>query len=206
MSAPPKTVLHASPEEASAIREAVRQADVSALWPGCVVAGPQHVGALVELLCDPRVSGPIYDLPTPISQETIAAWVHDTETLQKAGEAILVVAPDGDGRIFTYSRFTIWPERASAEMAGAFRADAQSAGIGKAGAARSFDWMFRELKVRLICATAALDNVRSARVIEAAGFKPMGERLSVRADGSSRRSLYWELCREDWARTHQRHE
>lgn len=203
MSAPPKTILHATLEEASAIREAVRRADVSALWPGCVIAGPEHVDGLVELLSDPRVSDPIYDLPTPISQETIAAWVREAMALQQAGEAILIVAPDNYGRVFTYSRFTIWPERASAEIAGGFRAEAQSAGAGKAGAARSFAWMFRELRVRLICATAALDNIRSARVIEAAGFEPMGERLGVRADGSSRRSSYWELSREDWARTHQ---
>lgn len=200
MSAPPKTAIEASPAEAAAIRDAVRTADVSALWPGCVVAGLSHVDGLVDLLGDPRVSGPIYDLPTPIDRQTITAWVLDARARQKAGEAILVVAPDGEGRLFTYSRFTIWPERASAEIAGAFRADAQSAGVGKAGAARSFHWMFSELRVRLICATAALDNVRSARVIEAAGFKAMGQRLGIRADGSSRRSLYWELSRDDWAR------
>lgn len=59
--------------------------------------------------------------------------------------------------------------------------------------------MFNELRVRLICVTAALDNVRSARVIEAAGFTPMGEREGVRADGTIRRSRYWEMSREAWA-------
>lgn len=59
--------------------------------------------------------------------------------------------------------------------------------------------MFSELRVRLICVTAAIDNVRSARVIEAAGFIPMGEREGRRADGSSRRSRYWEMSREAWA-------
>lgn len=193
-------MLEASPEEAAAIREAVRNADVRALWPGCAIAGLEHVDALVDLLSDDRVSGPIYDLPAPIDRDTVAAWVLETRALQRAGEAILIVAPDADGRLFTYSRFTIWPERSSAEIAGAFRADSQDAGVGKAGAARSFAWIFQELKVRLICVTAALDNVRSARVIEAAGFTPMGERLGVRADGSSRRSLYWELSRDQWAR------
>lgn len=199
MSAPPKTVIEASAAEAAAIRAAVRAADVSTLWPGCVVAGLDHVDGLVELLSDPRVSGPIYDLPAPIDHDAITAWVRETLALRETGEAILVVAADNGGRLFTYSRFTIWPERASAEIAGAFRADTQSVGVGKVGAAHSFDWMFRELKVRLICATAALDNIRSARVIEAAGFKSMGERLSVRADGTRRRSLYWELSRDDWA-------
>jgi RimJ/RimL family protein N-acetyltransferase len=74
----------------------------------------------------------------------------------------------------------------------------QNAGAGKAGAARSFGWMFDSLGVRLIGVTAALDNVRSARVIEAAGFTPMGDRESVRADGTVRRSRYWEMTREAW--------
>ena len=74
----------------------------------------------------------------------------------------------------------------------------QSKGAGKPGAARSFGWMFEALRLRLICATAALDNYRSARVIEAAGFVYMGQRESVRPDGTTRTSHYWELSREAW--------
>lgn len=198
MSAPPKTVLSVSPQEAEAIRARVRCADVSKLRPGCTLAGPEHVAALVELLSDPAVSGPIYDLPRPIDATTIAAWVEEARRGRARGEAILAVTADGEGRLMTYSRFTVWPERSAAEIAGAFRRDVQSVGAGKAGAARSFDWMFRELGVRLICVTAALDNIRSARVIEAAGFTPMGEREAIRPDGSVRRSLYWEMSREAW--------
>jgi RimJ/RimL family protein N-acetyltransferase len=58
--------------------------------------------------------------------------------------------------------------------------------------------MFEHLGVRLIGLTAAQDNVRSARVIEAAGFKAKGERQSIRADGSVRVSNYWELARDEW--------
>jgi hypothetical protein len=46
--------------------------------------------------------------------------------------------------------------------------------------------MFEALGVRLVGVTAALDNVRSAKVIEAAGFVRMGERDSVRPDGTVR--------------------
>lgn len=108
--------------------------------------------------------------------------------------------PDEDGRPITYSRFTIWRERAAAEIASAYRADGQSAGLGKSGAAVSFDWMFRELGMKLICVTAAPDNARSARVIRAAGFRAMGEREGIRPDGSIRRSRYWEMTREEWER------
>jgi len=163
-----------------------------------VLASAQHVAGLVELLSDPAVSNPIYDLPQPMDYETIANWVRDAELKQQAGEALLVARVDAAGRVYSYSRFTVWPERASAEIAGAVRADMQNAGGGKTGAARSFGWMFEVLGVRLIGLTAAMENVRSARVIEAAGFVAMGERVSIRADGSSRRSRYWEMTREAW--------
>lgn len=198
MSAPPKTVISVSPEEAADIRHAVRAADVRKISPACVKASQNHVEGLFELLSDPLVSGPIYDLPHPITIEAIEGWVQDAQIKHESGECILAVTPDIEGRLFTYSRFTIWPECASAEIAGAYRADAQNTGLGKVGAANSFDWMFSELGVRLICATAAIDNLRSARVIEAAGFTPMGERQGLRPDGSTRQSRYWEMTRDQW--------
>ncbi len=198
MSAPPKTVLVASPEEEAAIRDAVRVADLTLLGPTSVVAAAGHVAGLVALLADPAVSGPIYDLPRPITQASIGAWVAEAERLRAEGEALLTVSLDETGAVAGYSRFTVWPERSSAEIAGARRADKQNAGSGKAGAAGSFNWMFETLGVRLIGVTAALDNPRSARVIEAAGFKPMGRRDSVRPDGSLRPSRYWEMTRDAW--------
>lgn len=198
MSAPPKTVLTASPEEAAAIRAAVRTPDLSAFGGLAVVAAPAHAPALTDLLADPAVSDPIYDLPRPITLDSVTAWIGAAEVLRQQGEALLLVTLDATGRVAGYSRFTIWPELASAEIAGARRADLQNAGSGGAGAARSFDWMFETLGVRLIGVTAARDNVRSARVIEAAGFAPMGERDSLRPDGTLRPSLYWEMTRQAW--------
>ena len=198
MSAPPVTVLTATSEEEAAIRQAVRTADPSRITPTARVAGPNDVDALVELLSDDRVSGPIYDIPRPIDAAHIGAWIERSLALRETGEALLTVTPDQDGRLAAYSRITVWPERSSAELAGAQRADRQNSGQGAAGAARSFGFMFEVLGVRLVGLTAALDNVRSARVIEAAGFRPMGERLSQLPDGGTRRSLYWEMTREDW--------
>lgn len=162
------------------------------------MAKAAHVEGLVDLLSDPAVSDPIYDLPRPLTRANIAAWVADAERVRALGEALLVVSLDADAHPWLYSRFTVWPERAAAEIAGAHRADHQNGGLGKLGAARSFNFMFESLGVRLICVTAALDNVRSARVIEAAGFTPMGEHDGVRPDGSVRRSRYWDMTREAW--------
>lgn len=200
MSAPPETRLAVSDEEAARIRRAVRRADVSLLGPGYRIADEADVPALIDLLSDPRVSDPIYDLPRPFTPENIVRWVREARARQLHGEAVLAVLSACDGKIASYSYFIIWPEHSAAEIAGAYRADAQSRGTGKAGAARSFGWMFDHLGVPLIGLTAALDNHRSARVIEAAGFRCMGERDSIRPDGSLRRSRYWELTREEWHR------
>jgi RimJ/RimL family protein N-acetyltransferase len=196
MSAPPKTVLTATPEEAAAIRAAVRQA------PGHTVAGPEHVDGLVALLADPRVSDPIYDLPRPLTRENVARWVAENEALRQEGRCILSVSLDAAGEVAGYSRFTIWPERSSGELAGARRADLQNSGAGRQGVAQSIAWMFEDLGLRLIGLTAALDNIRSAKAIDGAGFKRMGEVESVRPDGTVRRSLYWELTRDEWRLRH----
>lgn len=196
MSAPPKTVLAATPEEEAAIRAAVRAAE------GHTVAGPEHVDGLLDLLSDPRVSDPIYDLPRPFTRQNVARWVADSEALRQEGRCVLAVNLDDDGKVAGYSRYTVWPERSSAELAGARRADLQNTGGGRMGVARSIAWMFETLGVRLIGLTAALDNVRSAKSIEAAGFRRMGEVESVRPDGTTRRSLYWELTREEWVKFH----
>jgi RimJ/RimL family protein N-acetyltransferase len=68
--------------------------------------------------------------------------------------------------------------------------------------ARTFAWIFETLGVRLMCLTAALDNVRSQKGIDAAGFRRMGEREVTRADGTKRASVYWELSRDEWVRRH----
>ena len=57
MSAPPKTVLQASHDEAEAIRHAVRTIDVGTLGPGRARAEMKHVPGLVELLAGDHPSG-----------------------------------------------------------------------------------------------------------------------------------------------------
>lgn len=202
MSHPPKTILHASAAEAEAIRRAVREADVAELGPNRVRAGPEHVPSLVRLLSDPAVSDPLYDLPRPLTEANVAAWVAAALARAAAGEGLLIVTLDEAGEAAGYSMISVWPERTSAELAGAMRADLQGRGQGGGGAAHTFGWIFERLGVRLMCLTAALDNVRSAKLIEAAGFRRMGERDAVRPDGTTRRSLYWEMTADEWRRRH----
>ena len=192
MSAPPVTVLQASPEEAAAIRNAVRAATDR------VLAGPEHVDGLLALLSDPRVSDPIYDLPRPSTRDSVARWVAESRAAHERGECLLSVTLDEAGEVAGYSRISVWPDRSSAEIAGAARADRQNTGRGRGGVSNAAAFMFETLGVRLIGLTAALDNVRSIAAIDGAGFVRMGERENVRPDGTVRRSLYWELTREAW--------
>ena len=202
MSAPPKTVLEVTHAEAEAIRGAVRHVDTASLGMGRARAELKHVPGLVTLLTDERVSGPIYDLPRPISEDSITRWVAENQAQALAGEALLLVTLDDKGEVAGYSRITVWPDRSAAELAGAVRADLQNRGQGGAGMARTFGWIFETLGVRMMCLTAALDNVRSQKGIDAAGFVRMGEREAVRPDGTSRRSMYWELTRDEWRLRH----
>lgn len=202
MSAPPKTVIHASPEAAEALRERVRTVDVATLGPHRERAEMKHVPGLVRLLSDPRVAGPIYDLPQPITEDSVTRWVAESQAQALVGEALLIVSLDEAGEVAGYSRITVWPEHLSAELAGAVRADLQNSGRGGAGMAHTFGWIFETLGVELMCLTAALDNVRVQKGIDAAGFVRMGERDAVRADGTIRKSVYWEMTRSQWRQRH----
>lgn len=202
MSAPPKSVLEVSEEEAEAIRQAVRTADVSTLGDRRERAELKHVPGLVALLADERVSGPIYDLPRPIGVESVTRWVTEGQAQALAGEALLIVSLDPAGEVAGYSRITVWPDRSAAELAGAMRADLQGRGQGGPGMAHSFGWIFETLGVRLMCLTAALDNIRVQKGIDGAGFVRMGERDAVRPDGTIRRSVYWEMTRDAWRMRH----
>ncbi len=201
MSAPPKTVLDVTDAEAEAIRRAVRAADPRTVESNRDLAGESDIDALTQLLSDPLVSGPVYDLPRPINADTIGEWVRRCIAERELGQTLLLVNRDPEGLIAGYSKITVWPDRSAAELAGAIRADRQSVGQGGAGAWRIIDWMFETLGVRMICLTAAVDNLRSARLIEAMGFVRLGEREAIAEDGTTRPSLYWEMSRDTWRGT-----
>jgi len=185
-------------EEEAAIRDAVRTADPATLGTGRVLATEALAEATFDLLADPAVSEPIYALPKPLTLASVESWIRECEEARERGECLLILNVH-DGHVMGYSKVTVWPNRAAAELGGALRASLQNTGAGGAGAAHTIGWMFKHLRVRLICLTAAPDNVRSAKVIDRMGFRRMGERDAFRSDGTIRRSLYWELTAEEWA-------
>jgi len=198
MSAPPDTLLDVSAVEAAAIRVAVLAADLSTLGPGRSLARPEDAADLTAFLADPSVTDAIYDLPRPFTLDNVSRWIVESEALRREGRRLLILTRDETGEIVGYSCISVWPDRSAAELAGALRADRQSGGQGGAGALQSFGWIFAALGVRMMCLTAAMDNVRSARLIDAAGFVRMGTRDAVRPDGTTRTSHYWEVTAEQW--------
>ncbi len=185
-------------EEEAAIREAVRNADPATLGIGRVLATEAHAEATFDLLADPAVSEPIYALPKPMTLASVNRWIGECEEARQKGECLLILNVH-DGVVTGYSKVTVWPDRSAAELGGAIRANLQSSGAGGTGAAHTIGWIFETLKVRLICLTAAIDNLRSAKLIDRMGFKRMGERDAQRPDGTIRRSIYWELTADEWA-------
>ncbi len=193
----PLTRIQASAGKEDAIRRAVRAVSFP---QGSLrrIATSEDAPAFHALICDPRVSGPIYTLPKPPTLEAARAFI-ETHLDEKArGEGLLILEFDKAGGVCAYHDIQFWPEFAAAELGGAIRPDLQNEGVGSAGAAAAFDWLFAVIGVDLICETAALDNIRTRRLLERIGFRLVDEIESELPGGGARQSLYFELTRREW--------
>lgn len=200
MAQPPDTLIDASPEEAARIRAAVRGVTtVEAPYGTYRPAVSGDAPALFQLLSDPRVSGPLYTMPKPVTLEWVQGWIalHAREAADGGG--LLLLARNETDAVTGFVDLQVWPERASAEFGGGISPDLQSASMGTRGAARLFDWLFEEIGVRLIMMTNALDNVRTEKLLAHLGFARLADRVCMSPDGTERPSMYWELKREDWS-------
>ena len=196
----PTTKVRASAQQEALIREAVRTTSVLGdRGAGSVLAEVGDAEALCDFLTHPSVYLPIYTLPSPLTPDTVRDFIAQHIQLRARGEGLLFVRKNEAGAIIGYSDVQIWPEWAAGELGGALHPDLQSKGQGTAGAANTFDWMFSSLHLNLICATAALDNIRTEKMLTALGFTYKGEIDSTRPDGTKRRSKAWDITREDWA-------
>ena len=193
----PLTRIAASTGKEASIRDAVSKAE--SLAGIAHVAGEKDVDALTTLLADPHLSEPIYTLPKPINHATVTSFVLRHLEERKRGEGLLMISLDENGRANAYHDIQFWPQWAACELGGAIRRDLQNNGQGGTGAKAAFDWLFAVIGVDLICETAALDNVRTARLLERLGFTDKGEISSRLPSGSLRPSRYWELDKTAWA-------
>lgn len=194
----PLTRLEAAPEKSASIRAAVRSVSFPAESRKRLAAAAD-TAAFHDLIADPRVSAPIYTLPKPPTLEAAGAFIRRHIDEQARGEGLLVFDFDETGALAGYHDIQVWPEWAAAELGGAIRPDRQCGGAGTAGAAVAFDWLFDVIGVDLICETAALDNVRTRKLLERIGFRLIGEIESELPSGGSRPSLYFEMTRAERA-------
>jgi RimJ/RimL family protein N-acetyltransferase len=195
----PLTRNAVSPGTAAAIRAAVRAA---AQMGESRLARPEDAGGLFALLSDPLVHAPIYTLPRPLTEASVAAFIAMHLEERAAGEGLLFVREGEDGQVMGYSDVQVWPDWGAGELGGALHPSLHGKGAGGRGAAASFAWMFEALGLDLLCETAALDNVPTQRMLDGLGFRRMGETLSTRPDGTTRASLVWEMTRAEWAAQH----
>jgi len=195
----PLTRNAVSPGTAEAIRAAVRAATQMG---ESRLARLEDACGLFALLSDPLVHAPIYTLPRPLTEASVAAFIAMHLEERAAGEGLLFVREGEDGQVMGYSDVQVWPDWGAGELGGALHPSLHGKGAGGRGAAASFAWMFEALGLDLLCETAALDNVPTQRMLDGLGFRRMGETLSTRPDGTTRASLVWEMTRAEWAAQH----
>ncbi|WP_430416575.1 GNAT family N-acetyltransferase [Parasphingorhabdus sp.] len=205
MTAIPITRSSIAPERQQLIRQSVRsaaaimtEADNSRL----AQADDAHI--FHAFLSDPDIHAPIYTLPRPLNVDAVRAFIADHLAQRERGEGLLFLNFDASGAISGYVDIVIWPQWAAGELGGAVGKARQGQRRGIEGARRGFDWMFDVLGLDLICETAALDNIRTAKLLDGLGFRRRGEILSEREDGTTRPSLVWEVTRSEWDAYHRR--
>ena len=192
----PLTRVAASDAKQRHIRSAIR--NTQSLAAIAHIARDEDIAALTTLLSNPDISQPIYTLPDRIDHDSIASFIHQHLDERKRGEGLLMVSTDEHERAIAYYDIQVWPQWASCELGGAIDSDYQNTRQGSSGALQAFTWLFDVIGVDLICETASLDNVRTARLLDRIGFTYMGEINSKLPGGGLRPSRYWELTKNDW--------
>jgi RimJ/RimL family protein N-acetyltransferase len=195
----PKTRNCVSIEEAERLRAFVRHAELmNGRIAGARVARRDDAAALAGLLAHESIGPRIYTMPNPINADTMSRFIDDHLMQRARGDGILFVSFNGQGEATAYFDVELWPQWSIAKFGGAVKAERQGRGFGGACGLAAVEWCFDQLGVARICETTARDNDRSIRLLSRLGFVQMGEVTSIKPDGSTRPSLYWELERDAW--------
>ena len=199
----PLTRNRTSRQREADIRDAVRAAfEVPGPPIAARLATHEDAEVFYEFLSDPDIHGPIYSLPRPLTVETVGDFIAKKLRERERGEGLLFLRFNEAQEVIGYSDFEVWPEWGAGDLGGALRKDQQGKGVGLRGLITSFTWMFEALKLEMIFATGALDNIRTARMMDAVGMVYQGEVTSQRPDGTKRQSNVWEISRAAWFERH----
>jgi len=195
----PKTRDPVPDEEAQRLRAFVRYAELmNGRIAGARVARKEDAAALAGLLSHESIGPKIYTMPAPINEQTMTVFIEDHLMQRARGEGILFVSFNLAGEATAYFDVEVWPHWSICKFGGAVKVERQGRGFGGACGLAAVEWCFDQLGVNRICETTARDNDRSIRLLDRLGFVQMGEVTSMRPDGSTRPSIYWELERSRW--------
>jgi RimJ/RimL family protein N-acetyltransferase len=195
----PKTRIAVPCEEADRLRDFVRRAEfMNGRIAGARIARRCDGAALAGLLAHESIGPRIYTMPNPINAVTMTGFIEHHLKERARGEGILFVSFNAAGEATAYFDVQVWPEWSIAKFGGAVKPERQGRGFGGACGLAAVEWCFDQLGVARICETTARDNHRSIRLLARLGFVQMGEVVSVKPDGSTRPSLYWEMSRDHW--------
>jgi RimJ/RimL family protein N-acetyltransferase len=198
----PKSRVCVCAEEDQRLRDVVRSAEeMNGRIAGARVARETDAAALAELLAHASIGPKIYTMPDPINAETMTVFITDHLMQRARGEGVLFASFNARGEATAYFDVEVWPQWSICKFGGAVKAERQGRGFGGACGLAAVEWCFDRLGVARICETTARDNDRSIRLLSRLGFVQMGEVTAVKADGTSRPSLYWEMERTDWERS-----
>lgn len=195
----PKTRIAVGSVEADRLRAFIRRAELmNGRIVGARVARRSDAAALAGLLSHESIGPRIYTMPNPINTETMTSFIDGHLAEQARGEGILFVSFNAAGDATAYFDVQVWPDWSVAKFGGAVKVERQGRGFGGACGLAAVEWCFDQLGVARICETTAHDNDRSIRLLARLGFIQMGEVISIKPDGATRPSIYWEMSREDW--------
>ena len=195
----PKTRIAVGADEAERLRAFIRRAEfMNGRIAGARVARREDASALAGLLSHESIGPRIYTMPNPINTETMTRFIEGHLAEREQGEGILFASFNASGEATAYFDVQVWPEWSIAKFGGAVKAERQGRGFGGACGLAAVEWCFDHLGVARICETTARDNDRSIRLLSRLGFNQMGEVISIKPDGGTRPSIYWEMSSEDW--------
>jgi RimJ/RimL family protein N-acetyltransferase len=195
----PKTRIAAGPAEAERLRAVVRGAEtMGGRIPHARIARPGDAAALARLLSDPSIGPRIYTLPDPMTEAAMRAFIDDHLGQRERGTGLLFASFDAGGEATAYFDVEVFPDWSACKFGGAVKPERQGRGYGGVCGLAAVEWCFDVLGAARICETTARDNDRSIRLLSRLGFQAMGEVVSVRPDGSTRPSIYWELEQARW--------
>jgi RimJ/RimL family protein N-acetyltransferase len=193
----PLTRVLAEKGKAEAIRAAVRAVRLPDGAPR-KLAQREDAEPFYDFIRNPAVSESIYTLPKPVTLGSTSVFIERHIDEQARGEGLLMLDIDEAGVVVGYHDIQFWPEWSACELGGAIHPDRQNKGEGGKGAAMAFSWLFEMIGVDLICETAALDNIRTAHLLERLGFVKKGIIESELPGGGKRPSSYWEMTKAAW--------